>query len=347
MRPACPEPAQSLTEMVRSWPPDQLVRDGIGLLQAGLDFADPGDLPALLALLTRLHTAGRHDLALGRLFEGHIDALQIVARYGDRPLIQGAHGAARGAARFGVWNADLPGDPLRLSDGRLYGGKAFASGAGCLTHALVTVDAGDRDRVQLILVDLVRHPPDVDKGWWRTLGMQRSETHVVRWSGAPIGQSALVGKPGDYEREPWFSGGALRFVAVHAGGIAAIFDHVRNHLVDKGRADDPHQASRLGTLFGLADLAAAVCRRTAERWFEEPDHMRPTRVASTRMAVADLAEQAMTLAQQSVGVQALFQDHPLCRTLADLMVYLRQPAPDGHRVRAGQAAAAGTLGVVL
>ena len=206
-------------------------------------------------------------------------------------------------------------------------------GRGYCRTRWVTADAlGGR---QLLLLDLATAPPAIDRDWWDVVGMVRSNTHLVRWSSAPVGDEALVGDANDYAREPFFSGGALRFVAVHAGGVAALFDQVRDHLVAAGRAGDPHQAARLANLFGLADLAAAAVRRTGEGWFAQSDAERLPRVAATRLQVADLAQRAIALAQEAVGLQGLFRGHPLATTLTDLMVYLRQPAPDAQRHRVG------------
>lgn len=301
--------------------------------------ADPVDADGYLALLRRLHAVGRQDLPLGRLFEGHIDAGQIVRRYGAPDQSPPA------GAVLGVWNADLPGEPPRLTrdgaDWRLTGAKAYASGAGVLTHALVGVDA-DGGR-QLVLLDLALVPPTIDRGWWQVIGMQRSETHVVRWSNERVPASALIGQVGDYAREPWFGGGALRFVAVQAGGVAALFDRVRDHLIATGRAADPHQAARLAELFVVADGIAGVVRTAARRWFDEADDVRLPRVAAARAAVLAAGERALMLAEAAVGLPGMFVAHPLSATIADLSVYLRQPAPDAQRMRVAAAAAAGLL----
>ena len=302
--------------------------------------ADPRDADALLALLRVLYAAGRDDLPLGRLFEGHIDALQIVSRYGDDRQRGALAAALADGATLGVWNADLAGEQLRLVDGRLFGGKSFASGAGLLSHALVTVER-DGGR-QLILLDLAHAPPAIDRGFWDVVGMRRSATHVVRWDGAIIGAGDLVGQPGDYVREPWFSGGALRFAAVQSGGIAALVDHTCDHLVRTGRADDPHQAGRLAALYGLAEAAAGAVRTAAAGWFAEEAARLPL-VAAARAAVYDAGGRALVLAQEAVGVQALFVGHPLAATITDLSMYLRQPGPDAQRMRVGAAVAAGTL----
>ena len=322
------------------------LRTAIAALTGRLDgIADPADGEALIALLRLLYEVGRSDLPLGRLFEGHVDALQIVCRYGSPAQRAAAAQAASGGGAFGVWNADLPGEPLRLDGMALHGGKSFASGAGILSHALVSVDApGGR---QLILLDLARIPPAIDRDWWRTIGMQRSETHIVRWAGAGIAADDLIGRPCDYVREPWFSGGALRFAAVQAGGVAGLVDRVRDHLVAAGRAADPHQAARLAALYAAAEAAAGAVRRAAACWFESPDETRLAHVAAARAAVYAAGDRALTLAGQAVGVQAMFVAHPLAAALADLTVYLRQPGPDAQRMRVGAAVAAGLLSPAL
>lgn len=304
------------------------------------DLGDPSDEGALLQLLRLLYATGRLDLPLGRLFEGHVDALQIVRRYGTPRQRDDVVAIVAGGGALGVWNADLAGEPLRLADNRLTGGKSFASGAGVLSHALVTVDAeGGR---QLLLLDLARTTPAVDRSFWHVTGMQRSETHVVRWFDAPISDHDPIGAPGDYVCEPWFSGGALRFAAVQAGGVAALLDHTTAHLVAAGRADDPHQKGRLAALYGLAEAAAGAVRTAAAGWFGAPASRLPL-VAAARAAVYAAGGQAIELAEQAVGVQSLFVGHPLAAVITDLSVYLRQPSPDAQRMQVGAALAAGNL----
>jgi alkylation response protein AidB-like acyl-CoA dehydrogenase len=306
--------------------------------------ADPSDERTLLQLLRLLYETGRSDLPLGRLFEGHVDALQLVHRYGTGQQRAAASVAAAEGGAFGVWNADLANGPLSVDHDLLTGGKSFASGAGLLSHALVTVDAeGGR---QLIWLDLARTSPIIDRHFWNVVGMQRSETHVVRWIDAPLGADTLIGKAGDYVREPWFSGGALRFAAVQAGGIAALLDHTTAHLVAAGRADDPHQRGRLAALYALAEAAAGAIRTAAAGWFANADARLPL-VAAARAAVYAAGGQGIEIAEQAVGVQALFVGHPLAAAITDLSVYLRQPAPDAQRMNVGAAVAAGILGAGL
>lgn len=303
--------------------------------------ADPVDATALLQLLRLLYDTGREDLPLGRLFEGHVDAMQIVSRYGTAAQRDELSGIVKAGAMLGVWNAELAGEPLRLTADRITGGKSFASGAGILSHALVTVEAAGNER-RLVLIDLARTPPAIDRSFWTVVGMQRSQTHIVRWHDAAILPDDLIGEPGAYVREPWFSGGALRFAAVQAGGLAALVDHTRDHLVATGRAADPHQCGRLAALYGLSETAAGAVRTAAAGWFAG-DEARLPLIAAARAAVYEAGGRALMLAQEAVGVQALFVGHPLAATITDLSMYLRQPGPDAQRMQVGAAVAARVL----
>ncbi len=306
---------------------------------------DPETAADYLALLTALYETGRRDLPLGRLLEGHVDAVQIIQRYGSAEQVAKLRAALSDGAMLGVWNAALPNTPLLLRDGRLEGGKSYASGAGVLTHALVTAE--DDGGAQLLLLDLTLTALAIDRDWWRVTGMQRSETHQVRWSQAEVAADDRIGAPDSYAREPFFSGGALRFVAVHAGGVAGLCDQTRDHLVHTQRAAEPFQTARLAELYALAETAAAVVRNAADRWFEEDGEARLARVTAARLTVADAATRAIAVAQEAVGLAGHFVAHPLAALLTDLAVYLRQPAPDAQRARVGRAVAQGLLAPAL
>ena len=239
-----------------------------------------------------------------------------------------------------MWNADRP-EGIRLEDGKLYGGKAFASGAGILSHAVVSVDV--LEGRQLLIIDLGQYPPSIDRSWWQMSGMQRTETHLVWWDGAALPVSASLGSPADYIREPWFSGGALRFAAAQAGGIAALVDGVRGHLVETGRADNALQRVRLAHLYRVAQAAADAVGRAAAAWNVDDIEATLSHVAAARWAVYHAGEEALTLAQAAVGLSAMFLVHPLNAAINDLTVYLRQPAPDAQAERIAAAIVSGSL----
>ncbi len=108
--------------------PEQLDGPGIGI--------DPIQAPAALAML-RLIGAG--NLSVGRVIEGHVNALRLVMVYGNDAARRQAAADARDGHLFALWIAEA--EPLRLTRaGALSGRKAFGSAVGAATRAL-----GERD----------------------------------------------------------------------------------------------------------------------------------------------------------------------------------------------------------
>lgn len=322
-----------------SLPVGDWMREAFAIAHAhGLDDPACATPAEARALMRRMAAAGRADVPFGRILDGHVNAVQLVHRYGDGAALAPV---LRAGGILGVWNSDLPGDGLRRTGDGLAGAKNFASGAGFVTHPLVTTDANDPAATQLWLVDMARTPAAIDRDWWHPIGMARSETHIVRFDGTPTAAVLAVGGAGDYQRQPDFSAGALRFVAVQAGAVHALFDHVRDHLNAHDRAGHPHQAHRLARLFVLAEAGYALLDTVSAHWGDDAALL--PRVAAARGAIEAIATEALAIAQDAVGVQGMLRTHPLSRVLTDLTVYLRQPNPDGARTVAGAAAAAGTI----
>jgi alkylation response protein AidB-like acyl-CoA dehydrogenase len=94
-----------------------------------------------LSLSEVLRSIGWGSLPLGRLFEGHVNALELVLRYGNERRVQLVAEEAQAGKLFGVWNTD-DANGLRLihRHGRswLEGRKVLASGPGYIERPLVT-----------------------------------------------------------------------------------------------------------------------------------------------------------------------------------------------------------------
>ena len=208
-----------------------------------------------------LQSIGSGSLPLGRLFEGHVNAIELVLRYGDRDQVELLAREAREGKMFGVWNTD-DSNNLRLirSHGRywLEGRKILASGAGHIERPLVT--ATDEDGRRLMILPKLGASDRADLSGWKAQGMRASATGAVDFTGVGVEPIEIVGRDGDYERQPWFSGGAWRFAAVHLGGMERLLDLLRRHLQETNRGQDPHQAARLGR--------AAMATETARLWVE-------------------------------------------------------------------------------
>ncbi|WP_102960058.1 acyl-CoA dehydrogenase family protein [Mangrovicella endophytica] len=299
----------------------------------------PGENHRLLRLLAMI---GRGDLSTGRIFEGHVNACLLIDSYGSADQRETYRRIAREGGILGVWNTDLPDDPLRLDDGRLQGRKSFASGVDGLSHALVTVPSAEGR--MMIIVPLAGLP--VDRAWWQPMGMRASGSHVVDFSGLQIEPDWIIGKPDDYIRQPWFSAGAARFAAVQVGGMHAVLDIAVRHLAGTGRAKDPYQAHRLARMGIAVETVYLWLERSARSWAAAAEGTAQGAAAiatanATRCAVEAAALSVLEEAERGVGAAGLIQPHPLERRMRDLRTYLRQPNPDGALAGLGAAIADG------
>ncbi|WP_152046740.1 acyl-CoA dehydrogenase family protein [Aureimonas psammosilenae] len=294
-------------------------------------------------LLRLLAEIGRGDLSVGRVFEGHVNTLILIERHGTPEQKMRFGELAMAGKLLGIWNTDLPTDPLRLENGRLVGAKNFASGVDGLSHAIVTVTES-QGRV-MIVAPLDNLP--VDRSWWKPMGMRGSGSHIVDFTGLELRPEWVLGQPDSYLEAPWFFAGAIRFVAVHVGGMHAVFDVAVEHLLRTKRLGDPYQAhrvARMGALveggYGWLDRAAAEWRAVAEgRAY--PKALIAT-VNAARGAVESAALAVLEEAERGVGAAGMIAPHPLERLIRDLRTYLRQPNPDGALSALGSAIAEGT-----
>lgn len=296
----------------------------------------PGEIEALLRLLAEI---GRGDLSVGRIFEGHANALLLIRSFGSSAQIRTHQAEAESGALFGVWNTDLPADPLRLEGGELLGKKSFATGIDGLDYAIVTVTQPEGRR--MIVVPL--RDVGVDRGWWRPTGMRTSGSHVVDFTGLKVQPEWMLGSADDYIRQPWFSAGAIRFAAVQVGGMHAVFDQALTHLGETGRAANPYQRHRLGRMAVAVETGYAWLERAARAWkaasLPEPAANEEVMAAAnaTRHAVETAALAVLEDAERGVGAAGFIAPHPLERSMRDLRTYLRQPNPDGALEAVGAA----------
>lgn len=301
--------------------------------------SEPGAMHILLRVLA---TLGWGSLPLARLYEGHVNALLLITTFGSTEQRRQAAADAGHGEVFAVWNTEAGGGVRLESSGpgrySLRGAKTFASGAGSVTRPLVTGRLPDGDW-QMVLPRLGEADRGrIDTSWWRPLGMNASASHRIDFRDIEIGPDAILGAPGDYYRQPWFSGGAIRFAAAQVGGAAALLDAAIATLRDAGRADDALQQARFGE--------AAIAITSGEQWLNwaairadasalggalvpsiSAEEM-VTAANMTRTAVERICLQVLELVERGVGARGLLRPHPIERIGRDLTLYLRQPAPD-------------------
>lgn len=283
-----------------------------------------------------LRTLGRANLSVTRLFEGHMNAVKLAFLYGEAGLREALAGRVRDGLLLGVWGADDPAAPLRIErdgEGRilLSGAKRFASGLGLVGEALVT--AATDEGPQMVLV-----PADEDErsdlAPWRMRGMRASNSGRYDFTGIVVDGSRAVGRPGDYLAEPHFEGGVWRYAAAHCGAAEALWEAMVDHLVERGRASDPHQQRRIAQ--------AAIAIETARLWLSRAAcEVEAPRAPAGKAMLALLAREAteescravIDCVQRALGMAAHEQGTRIERTIRDLEVFLCQAAPDAKRAR--------------
>lgn len=274
-----------------------------------------------------LAAIGRGNLSVGRIFEGHVNALFLIHTFGTPNQRERFQMHAAGGALFGVWNTDAPASPVSLDEGLLRGSKNFASGVDGLNFALITVSTSCGR--QMALVPVADLP--VDRSWWHPLGMRASGSHVVDFDGVQVPAENLLGEPNNYLQEPWFTAGAIRFAAVQVGGMHGVLDTTITHLLECRRASDPHQQHRLGSMGSEVATGYAWLDHAAAYWAGMERHSDRSAIATmsaARAAIERAALNVLELAERSVGAAGMIAPHPLERLVRDLRTYLRQPNPD-------------------
>ena len=347
--PALRDLSRKLTHLFQEWGSDTFAHGGYpqremnALADAGLLTATvPGGLlegsPAPTAdLLDLLRHIGRGNLAVGRIYEGHLNALLLIGRFGTPEQQARWYAEARDRHVFAVWNTEMAdGVSFRHEgDDRIHvtGAKSFCSGSTQVTRPVITgrlhAPGGEAAGWQLAVVPLDRHDPVVDRTFWTTLGMRNSVSDKIDFTGIHLETDQLLGVPEDYNRQPLLTAGSVRFAAVQLGGAEAILYETCRYLRSVGRTDDPQQRRRVGRMTVAVESARLWLPRAGEIIDRSEDAGKIMYTANlVRTVVAEACRTCLRLSDECVGARGMLPPQPLARLHADLQVYLRQPAPD-------------------
>ena len=314
----------------------------------GLGFQS-GQMGLLLQVLKQI---GRGNLSVGRVFEGHVNGLQLVQTFGTPQQIRAFAKDAKQGRSFGVWNAEATDgvklQPLEKGRYRIEGSKTFCSGCGYVERPFVNGALPDGSW-QMCIVPMEKVQVQVDPNWWQPPGMRASASYKVDFTGVEVGPDELIGQPGDYFRQPWLSGGVVRFAAVQLGGAEALFDATRQYLQDLGRTGHPHQQARLGKMAIALEQGNLWLQGSAEQiekyaavFGDMPGSDRPDSAQlvgycnMVRTAIEQICMDMMQLSERCIGTQGLLPPHPMERIIRDLTLYLRQPAFDASLTGVGE-----------
>ncbi|OLL30829.1 acyl-CoA dehydrogenase [Burkholderia sp. SRS-W-2-2016] len=352
---ALSQPATSLAEFLRDARFDPNDPYALGAMLAtliahGYD-REPGmPLPGhgrTLARWRSLAAVAACDLGLVKLFEGHTDALAILAELDGPPAPDGSRWAvwaaeppqARVQATTHVADADRTG--IRTIDGeradskrsggehahaerlnrghnqlRLTGTKAWCSGAQSVTHALITAWLDDEPVLAAVAMD--QPSITIDTSNWQAVGMQATASADVHFDASA---ATLIGASHAYVRRPGFWHGGAGIAACWYGAAARIGGSLRDACAQRA---DPLRLAQLGATDVALQSAAAVLRETAAWIDTHPNADAQTAALRARLAVEQAADTVMHHATRALGAGPLCRDARFARALADLPVFLRQ-----------------------
>ncbi len=285
-----------------------------------------------LRILETLKTIGSHDLSLGRIYEGHLNALLLIDSFGTSKQKQEYFRQALSGRIFGIWNSEFPSEPLGFlpsKDGyELVGAKVFCSGASNIHRPIVTAEGPGGSRMVVLSMDEFDLKEDMT--YWRPMGMKASVSCRFDFTGIKFQKNQILGDAYDYVSEPDFTGGAARFAAVQLGGAEAAIRATVQHLDNMDRMGAPKQIARLAKL--------AMLRKTGNLWLQDTGRKMDARYTDPsgfihqsnmfRSITREICEEVLKICEMSVGLQGMMEPHPLERIHRDLSVYLKQPGPD-------------------
>ncbi|MDO9352170.1 MAG: hypothetical protein Q7T55_00655 [Solirubrobacteraceae bacterium] len=298
--------------------------------------------------LQAVREVASEDIALGRIFDGHRNALERLLAHRAADVDHDLRlSITAGDLALGVWGADPgpdDGPPAVLSDGpdgpRVDGVKTFCSGSGLVDQAIVLVRRSPTSPPILpVLVDLTDESTvTIDRSWFKTDAVRESRSDRVVFDGARV--LAVLGKEGTLSEDPWISGDALRSTAVWAGGADAVLARLLHHAVARpGDAADEERLGRASAILATIDVWLAAGLAAVEAAHEGGPSPAPT-IAAMRLELSNRIRELLALAAELGGSRALVADGKLAAARAGLDVLLLQHRLGPVAARRGRAAAA-------
>ncbi|MBI6926120.1 MULTISPECIES: acyl-CoA dehydrogenase family protein [Pseudomonas] len=255
------------------------------------------------------------DLALAKLYEGHTDALAILAECGAGHLV--------GDGIWGVWAAEPPDARAVIASRdedriRLAGKKAWCSGALQIDQALITA-WDESGQPQLVAIHLADSTLGLNIEHWQAVGMASTASVEVEFNDTP---GVLVGTTGQYLSRPGFWHGGAGIAACWYGAAEALADYLREHC--RKRKPDPHADAHLGAVDAALCGARAALRECAA-WIDRNPGADASLIVQRVRAQVELAvEHVVRHVGRALGATPFCRNAHFARLSADLPVFIRQ-----------------------
>ena len=288
------------------------------------------------------------DSSVGRILDGHLNAVERLAVLAPEPLRSAELDAiSAGELLVGVWGADpIPGEgtPARLirSGGEVFveGVKTYCSGSTGLDRALVAVRPPSEEPPGpplVAYVDLSRGL-EIDPDWYKGSGMRASMSHRVIFDHTPV--LAVLGEPGELTREPYFSRDAIRTAVCWIGIADRAVDATLQILAAKAGSSGGEPDDLVSLAAGRIKSAQATMHRWLEYASSEADADHDASLAAfsihLRESVSKACREILDEASRAVGSHPFATAGDLDRTRRDLELYMLQHRLEPALARAGR-----------
>lgn len=301
--------------------PRRTVNDQFQALAADAGFELPA--PGAGRTLQRwqaLADVASHDLSLVKLYEGHADALAILAEL-NAPSDRGS------SPRWAVWASESPLSRVLISSTAephvtLQGTKQWCSGAECVTDALVTCWSDDGSGPYLVRVEMAQPGIAFTKDAWQAVGMADSGSLDIHFDGA---RGQVIGSRGDYVNRPGFMHGGAGIAACWFGGSVSLAQHLRQAVAGAGEsARSPFRSAALGKVDIALGQTAAVLREAAAWIDNHPRRDASVMALRARLSAEACARTTLDEVGRALGAGPFCRDAAFARMAADLPVFTRQ-----------------------
>lgn len=248
------------------------------------------------------------DLTLAKWFESHLDALSILHEVGYDKAPQGL---------WAVWAAEGHPDPIRHTEGKISGSKAWCSGASLVDYGLMTY----RDKLgqaQLLMVDMHQSGIDINNNAWQAVGMQATDTATLYFHEV---DAINVGTPNAYLERVGFWHGAAGVAACWYGAAACIANYLITAYQHK---PNDYKAMYLGQISTELAVTQHYFYYVADLIESEPLQNHELAIRQLRANVEQVARQVMEKVGQALGAAPFCGNAHFSRLTADLAVFIRQ-----------------------
>lgn len=277
----------------------------------------------------RLAEVASSDLSLAKLYEGHTDALAILAELKAQSI-------ASVGDSWAVWCAEPPDARVVVTSDfahshvQISGLKPWCSGAHAVDKALVSGWLADGQRC-LVAVSMDQPSISIDTSQWNAVGMADSASARVSFKDS---YATVVGLPGEYLNRPGFIHGGAGVAACWFGAAASIAFHL--HEMAAAGSQAPYRLAHLGAVDVALSSAASLLREAAAQIDRTPQDPCLLEVSRARLAVEEAVEEVMQRIPRAIGPGPLCMDKKLAKQIADLPVFVRQSHAEHDQAALGR-----------